>query len=266
MELPHELTSWDDVAVDELRARWQVPELHVLKMTSSTNDDARLLGERGAPGGATVVADLQTAGRGRRGRRWHGNTGQSLHFSMLLRPPVNGFACLGAAPVRVGLIALHALRLQTGIAAHLKWPNDLVRGGRKLGGILCESVLGNNPFIVVGIGINIGQSESDFPADLRAIATSLVLEARQPVQRIDVAGALARGLLASANQIAEPFAAPELDALFTSDALRGHTIELDGEAVGTALGINEEGALLVRTSHGVRIVHSGTVRVADAVS
>ncbi len=266
MRLAHELTSWDGVPVAELCARWSLPQLHVLNATGSTNDDARVLAEQGAPSGTTVIAERQTAGRGRRGRRWYGSPGLSLHFSMLLRAPTTGFRCLSATPVRVGLIALHALRDQIPLAARLKWPNDLQLSGRKLGGILCESVLGQEPFLVVGIGINIGQDEADFPDDLRGYATSLALETHQPVSRCRVAGALARHLYALASRIAEPFDRAELDALTSSDALRGHAIEIDGEAVGTALGINEEGALLVHTGHGIREIRTGTVRVADAVS
>ncbi|MGH7459775.1 MAG: biotin--[acetyl-CoA-carboxylase] ligase [Longimicrobiales bacterium] len=266
MEFPHEISSWEDRDVSELRAQWQVPQLHILSVTASTNDDVRRLGEEGAESGAIVIAERQTAGRGRRGRHWHGTPGQSLHFSMLLRPPPAGFRCLGAAPVRVGLVALRALREQAGLLVQLKWPNDLVRGRRKLGGILCESVLGQNPFMVIGIGLNIGQTQSDFPPELHALATSLALETGQAVPRADIAGGLAQGLCTTAEVIAEPFQQDELDAIIASDALRGHAIEIDGEAVGTALGINEEGALLLRTSHGIRVVHTGTARVADSVS
>jgi BirA family transcriptional regulator, biotin operon repressor / biotin---[acetyl-CoA-carboxylase] ligase len=161
-----ELSVWHGQDVQTLRSQWAVPELHVLAETGSTNDDARALAESGCPSGSIVIAQRQTAGRGRRGRQWFGTAGQSLHFSIVVRAPAGGFRCLSAAPVRVGLLVLRALAECTGLEPRLKWPNDLLLNGQKTGGILCESVLGGQPFLVVGIGINVGQSRPDFPDEL----------------------------------------------------------------------------------------------------
>ena len=265
-QLPDEQPAWEGRAAADWQRQWALPQLHFLNVTGSTNDDARALAEQGAPSGTTVIAEFQTAGRGRRGRAWQGTAGLSLHFSMLVRAPRGGFSCLSAAPVRVGLLCLRALQELNVAAVRLKWPNDLQLDGRKLGGILCESVLGAAPFLVIGIGINVGQTEQDFPDELRSHATSLALKAGQVIPRSEVAGALARQLLREAGRMAAPLDQDELARLLAHDALRGHAIAIDDEPLGTALGINEEGALLVHTGYGVQLVRSGTVRVLDAVS
>ncbi|MGH7466724.1 MAG: biotin--[acetyl-CoA-carboxylase] ligase [Longimicrobiales bacterium] len=266
MRLAHELAAWEGKTVEEWQGRWRTPQLHILSSTGSTNDDARALGNAGAPTGTLVIAEEQTAGRGRRGRTWIDAPGRSLQLSMLLRAPPAGFICLTAAPVRVGLLLVHALREQVGLHTQLKWPNDLQVHERKLGGILCESVLDQRPFLVLGIGINVGQQEDDFPPDLRAHATSITLATGTDCQRTDIAGAFAFQLLARADRIADRLTQSELDTFSACDVLRGREIEIDGRPAGTAIGIDPEGALLVRSARGVTPIHTGTVRTDNAIS
>jgi BirA family biotin operon repressor/biotin-[acetyl-CoA-carboxylase] ligase len=251
------LTQWEGKAVTEWRRAWGVPALHILAITGSTNDDLRELAEQGAGNLTTVIAEEQTAGRGRRGRTWVGAPEKSLHLSALVRP--DDTSCLTAAPIRVGMAVATALQERTGVTTRVKWPNDLDVNGRKLGGILCESVLGEKPFIVVGIGINVYQTHDDFPADVAARATSVRLEGGRP-DRADVAGAVIAALGACAPRIATPFSPDELALLAQLDVLRGKPIEIDGAPAGVAQGIAASGALRVLRGAVVDEVLSGTVR------
>ena len=260
------LETWEGRPVDDWRQSWQLPQLQVLAVTGSTNDDGRVLAESGAPSGTTVIAEQQTQGRGRGGRSWVGTPGQSLHISTVLRPPETRFSCLSAVPVRVGLIAIHALNEHAGVRARLKWPNDIQLSDRKLGGILCESVLGDNPFLVIGVGVNIGQRISDFPAELQTTATSVYAHTGRTIERSRLAGGITRGLLQQALRIAEPFDETELAELNALDALRSHEVEIDGQRAGRAMGINAAGALLVQYDNQIREIHGGTVRLASAFS
>jgi BirA family biotin operon repressor/biotin-[acetyl-CoA-carboxylase] ligase len=251
------LQQWEGKAVSEWQQLWRVPDLRILAITGSTNDDLRALAEAGSPELTVVIAEEQTAGRGRRGRQWHGAFEKSLHLSALLRP--RDISCLTAAPIRVGMAAAQALQSRTGVPTRVKWPNDLDVQQRKLGGILCESVLGSSPFIVVGIGVNVYQTHDDFPPDVAARATSIRLEGGT-LDRAAVAGAIVDSLRSAAPRIASPFSSAELTALRGYDVLRGHRIEVDGVPAGVAQGISESGALLVQRDGKLEEVLSGTVR------
>lgn len=138
--------------------------LTVVDVTGSTNDDLLEAGKQGAPHGTGLAARAQTAGRGRRGHKWDSTVGNLL-LSIVLRPCVNPAKFSGLAAVS-GLAVLEALEKQ-GLANEigLKWPNDLVARGRKLGGILVEAVRDNegNPFAVCGIGVNVNYVPAEVP-------------------------------------------------------------------------------------------------------
>jgi BirA family biotin operon repressor/biotin-[acetyl-CoA-carboxylase] ligase len=261
MRLDAELPVWEGERIEHWRAAWRIPELHIVEITASTNDDARRLGEVGSPNGTVVIAERQSAGRGQHGRSWYGTAGRSLHFSLLLRAPA-GPLCLSAAPVRVGLLACRALADVTGLTISLKWPNDLQFEGRKIGGILCESVLDPELLLIVGIGINVTQQEDDFPPEIRATASSLAAASNRVMQRAPVAGALATALAPKAAVMAQPFSDAELEALAEIDALSGRAVDVDGEPAGIAERITAEGCLLVRRDGSARELHSGTVRLS----
>lgn len=148
--------------------------IHRLPSCSSTNDVAMALAREGAEEGTIVIAAEQTAGRGTKGREWHSPAWKGLYASVILRPQQRDLSLL---PVIAGIAAVEAIQKAAGIDVRLKWPNDIVRGRRKLGGILCESSWsGSSPtFAVLGIGINVSQRRGDFPPELRTRATSLRL-------------------------------------------------------------------------------------------
>lgn len=151
-------------------------ELLVRDRTASTNDDAwEAFGERDE--GVTVVALEQTAGRGREGRRWETTPGRGLALSVALR-----LGCdvrqAGIVPLAAGLALVRAVHALGVPAARLKWPNDVVVGGRKLAGVLCElkRAADGSEVVVIGVGLNVAQRREDFPEALSDTATSLALE------------------------------------------------------------------------------------------
>jgi BirA family biotin operon repressor/biotin-[acetyl-CoA-carboxylase] ligase len=147
-------------------------DVRVVAETGSSNADLLAAAHAGAAEGTVLVADAQTAGRGRLGRRWASPAGAGLTFSVLLRPAGVPAALLGWLPLLTGVAAVAAVRGVAGVDAALKWPNDVLAGGAKLGGILAERA---GSAVVVGLGINVWQGRADLPAGVDA--TSLVLEA-----------------------------------------------------------------------------------------
>jgi BirA family biotin operon repressor/biotin-[acetyl-CoA-carboxylase] ligase len=143
-----------------------------LESCLSTNDEAKRLARQGAPGGTAVVAGAQTAGRGTRGRFWHSPPGLGLYMSIIIRPPIPDLVGL---PMRAALAVRGAVRAAPRGAAAGEPPNDLVIGGRKLGGILCESAFegGGPEFAIVGVGLNVDHGPEDFPPELAGTAVSL---------------------------------------------------------------------------------------------
>jgi len=154
--------------------------IHRFETCSSTNDVAREMALRGAPEGTVVVAEEQTAGRGTKGRSWHSPKGKGLYVSVVLRPSA---AALSLLPVAAGLAARGAVERTHGLSARLRWPNDIVWEGKKLGGILCESgFLGNRlEYAILGVGLNVGHDVDDFPEDLRGPALSIRMTGRKVV-------------------------------------------------------------------------------------
>jgi BirA family biotin operon repressor/biotin-[acetyl-CoA-carboxylase] ligase len=146
-------------------------EVRVVGETGSTNADLLAQAGAGAPEGLVLVAEAQTAARGRLGRRWTSPPRAALTFSVLLRPRGVPPARLGWVPLLAGVAAASAVRAVTGVEAALKWPNDVLADGGKLGGILAER---SGPAVVVGIGINVWQDRAGLPGEA---ATSLLLAA-----------------------------------------------------------------------------------------
>lgn len=145
----------------------------------STNDVAKRLAEEGAEDGTVVIAGEQTGGRGTKGRGWHSARGLGLYASVILRPRRRDIALVPAA---AGVAAAQAIRRAAGVTVRLKWPNDLVWRGRKIGGILTESAFRGPEavHVIVGLGLNLNHGPLDFPADIRRGATSLRLAKKKP--------------------------------------------------------------------------------------
>ena len=173
-----------------LRAEDVVPRLrgrlgHAYRFVESCSSTQRLLGADD-PEGAVVVADEQTEGRGRLGRRWLAPAGTSLLVSILLRPAVEP-ARLPELSVIAGRACADAVAEVTGLEPEVKFPNDVLLGGRKVAGILAEASEGR---VVLGVGVNVAQKPGELPPDARTPATSLAIETGRAVDRGDLLVAL----------------------------------------------------------------------------
>jgi BirA family biotin operon repressor/biotin-[acetyl-CoA-carboxylase] ligase len=221
--------------------------------TESTNAVALKLATDGAEHGTLVVAEEQTAGRGRLGRVWFSEKGSGIYASIILRPPLSP----AAAPVltlMAGLAAQKAVGAVTGLAVDIRWPNDLLVNGKKVCGILTEmnAELDRLHAVVLGVGINVNHSQ--MPPELEDIATSLRMEAHRGVSRVQVLGALLREieryyqlLLKNGNKaIADRWEAASTFA----HGKRVRVVTAAGEALATTAGLDPTGALKVQYDDG----------------
>ena len=238
--------------------------LHYFGAVGSTNDEARRLAEAGAPEGALVVADTQTAGKGRAGRRWLTPPGTALAFSLVLRPAL---AAGEAARLTMlaGLAVAEAAEAAAARPARLKWPNDVLVDGAKAGGILVESVLTGErlDYAVIGIGLNVSAAPPPEAVDFPAAA--LQNPGAAPIDRWRLLGdILAR--MEAVYRLATDADGEALRAFWAARlAWLGETVSAraaDGEVVGRAEGVAADGALLIRLPSGeVRRVLAGDVRL-----
>ncbi len=246
-----------------MKAEWRQAELpagyrlEFREATGSTNDDARQAAFDGAAAGLVVVAERQEAGRGRRGAAWICPPGEGLAFSVLLRPGEKK-ALWPRLSLAAGLAVAEGLD-RHGVAAEVKWPNDVWIGGRKVAGILVEA---GEDFVVAGIGINVGVRE--FPAALAGEATSLALECGEAPGLPVVLVSVLERLAVWQARIGTGF--DELLRRFRERcALTGKRLRLtcaDGILTGEAAGIGDGGELLVKMPEGLRrIVQAEEVRV-----
>lgn len=240
---------------------WKITEV---EETGSTNTDLSLLAARdGAPEGTVLVARRQTAGRGRQGRTWISKPGAGLFFSFLLRPRVEP-ARAATVPLLVGAAAADALEsILPEVGFSVKWPNDVLAGGRKICGILCEmsATETRTNHVVAGVGINTNLGGDELPGEIAETATSLkILSGRTFGNRAVLERFLDRFAAAYAKWLSGGLAAVR-DSLDRRDCLRGGMVEMSllGEPVsGLCLGIADSGALLLRRDDGmVQEVFSG---------
>jgi BirA family biotin operon repressor/biotin-[acetyl-CoA-carboxylase] ligase len=232
--------------------------VRVVERCASTN--ATLLGEAATAQAVLLAAEEQTAGRGRRGRRWHSTPGADVTFSLAryIQRPAHELAALSLV---AGVAVASALRSLGACPAALKWPNDLVVGSAKLGGILVETrPQGAQTFAVFGIGINCRRAGGLEKRLRRAVAS---LDEFVSPQRNSVIQAIARALMALVDRFeALGFEAvrPQWEALHAHAGQRLRVRLADGSSVsGIARGLASDGALRLATRRGERAVHSGRV-------
>jgi BirA family transcriptional regulator, biotin operon repressor / biotin---[acetyl-CoA-carboxylase] ligase len=241
-------------------------DIRVFEQTTSTNDVIEKLARDGAKEGAVVFAESQTQGRGRLGRAWMSPPRKGLWFSVLLRPNLSPQAATQLT-VASATALRNAIEAQTGLTTEIKWPNDILISGKKVAGILTElsAELDRIKYVLVGIGVDVNLTVSDFSPELRAQATSLRIELGKPVVRIELAAAILRELDREyARILAGEFAAvaDEWEKHCTTLGQRLVIHQGDRLISGRAESLGEDGALLIRTEHGhlERIV-GGDVRV-----
>ncbi|MBL8056362.1 MAG: biotin--[acetyl-CoA-carboxylase] ligase [Anaerolineales bacterium] len=235
--------------------------VYLFQHLGSTNDQARRLAEGGAPEGLMVVAEEQTAGRGRLQRRWLTPPGSALAVSLVLRPPLTAAQAMRLTML-AGLAVCEAAERVAGLRPELKWPNDVLIGGRKTAGILVDSAFTGDAleYAVLGIGVNVSWAPApeavDFPA------TCLEAEAGRPVDRLT----LLRALLTAVETRYDALAGEAVFADWRARLGRlGAPAELHTEAgrlIGVAEDVTPEGALVFRTEAGeVRHVLAGDLRL-----
>ena len=240
--------------------------IHRLGTVASTQGEAARMAAAGASEGMVVIAAHQSTGRGRRGREWLDAPGESLLMSIVLRPPIPP----GLAP-QLSLVAavavVDALR-SAGVTAAIRWPNDVMVGERKICGMLPEAVTtreGILEHVILGIGLNVNQLE--FPPSIRTVATSMRIE----TGREHVVEEVLRVVLAALDDWYRRFVAEGFETLLASWLARAQGIGCRARAgdgrEGVAVGLAEDGALLLRTDRGetVRVIAGEvTTEVAHA--
>ncbi len=261
----------DILSESELKSRlgttWLGQHVVYFKETDSTNTQAKRLAEEGAPEGTLVVADMQTAGKGRRGRTWQQSPGMMVSMTFVLKPE---FAPDKASMLT--LLAAHsvagAIEQASGLQALIKWPNDIVINGKKTVGILTEMSLSVEQdsihYVVVGIGINV--NITTFPEEIRDVATSLYLESDKKVNR---AGLIAEVMERFEKDYTQFLQTEDLSAIL--EDYNTHLISRDrevrvldpkGEFKGISRGMNKNGELLVEREDGsVANIYAGEVSV-----
>ena len=251
----------DPLAVDGLQrllsTRTLGRNLRLEARTASTNDIAKQLALDGAPDGTVVIADEQHRGRGRQGRSFASPAGVGIYMSLLLRPRV-AVSRLPQLTLVAGVAAAEAVEDIASVPVALKWPNDIMVRGKKAGGILTESVLQADrpPVAVVGIGINVNTTLEQFPEAIRGLVTSLGLAAGRFVPRLPAAAAVLNRFEPLFDTFQHGGLAPILPRWLRYGRVAGRPVRFTtehGAGEGIALGVDEDGALLVRTADNPRL-------------
>jgi BirA family biotin operon repressor/biotin-[acetyl-CoA-carboxylase] ligase len=229
-------------------------DIRVFQETTSTNDIIEKFARDGVKEGVVVFAESQTRGRGRLGRKWASPAEKGLWFSLLLRPDLlphetTQLTVASATALR------RALEAQTGLKPEIKWPNDILLGGKKVAGILTEmnAEVDRIKYVIIGIGVDVNQNPRDFSLDLKIIATSLKIELGKAVSRSELAVKILRELdadyqrICSGNfeDVAEEWE-KHCKTIGQEVVIRTGSREIRGRAESLA----EDGALLLRTEHG----------------
>ena len=247
------------------KTSWIGNRIECFEVIGSTNTTAMQMAEEGAPHGTLVVADRQDSGKGRRGRAWSMPAGIAVAMSIVLKPQELQPANAPMLTLVSALAVVRAIEEQSGLRCAIKWPNNIVIGGKKVCGILTEmsTQIDYINHIVVGIGINVHNEQ--FPEELADRATSLYLESGKRVSR----AALVEAVCEYFEQYDEIFMRTqdlsglkeEYDSYLVNKGGQVRILDPQGEYEGLALGITERGALQVETPEGIRNVDSGEVSV-----
>lgn len=267
----HLVSAPDVLSETEIRLhrtdKWRDCPMAVFDTTDSTNNQVKRLMDEGAPEGTLCVADVQTAGKGRRGRRWETPAGIAIAMSFGLRPKFD--------PSRASMITLlaalascRAVEELTGRTPQIKWPNDLVMNKKKLNGILTEMILEADYIqqIIVGIGFNVHHEPAHFPEELQEKATSLWMECGEHYSRAELVALVMKHFTGYYEQFEREqslaFIREEYNSLLVSCGQEVRILTPWEEWTGISEGINETGGLMVRTADGeCKEVTAGEVSV-----
>ena len=245
-----------DLLRQQLKGSMFEKKIHHFFRTDSTNRVAMELGYANEPEGVVVLAEEQTAGRGRAGRSWHSERATGIYVTLLLRPKISPVQA-PLLTMMAGLSAHAAIQAQTGLQPDVKWPNDLMLKGKKLGGILTE--MHAEPslvrFVIVGIGINVNQEK--FPNELGGIATSLRAETGKHQSRLELLARLLREFEADYHHfLREGSKAITEEFARVSSYAQGKKVRVTNGSetyVGVTAGLRPEGLLQVQREDGALV-------------
>lgn len=234
-----------------LAGQWIGHQLHYYEEIGSTNDEAFRLGMAGAPEGTVLIANSQSAGKGRMQRVWHSPAGANIYTSIILRPP---FETVRAPQISIaaGVAVAETLNPCCQDRAQLKWPNDVLIDGKKVCGILAQMKMTGAviDFVVVGIGINVNLSYEQFPDDIQQIATSLAIEAGHDISRLALIIRLYENLAKWYKNLVNCGFETVRKAWLGRTPMIGQIVQVmfREEAVrGKAMGLDEDGSLILLT-------------------
>ncbi len=271
VESPEDVLSEGEI-VSRLNTTWAGRTLYYREETGSTNNDAKRCGEEGDPHGTVVAADIQNAGKGRRGRGWQTIPGTALSFSILLRPsfPAERASMITLVMALAVAEAVEAA-LDGNMSVRIKWPNDIVINRRKVCGMLTEMTmtpeLDEIQYLVVGVGINVNnESLQEFQEEIRDTATSLRIEAGRRINRAALLGDVLGRFEKYYQTFLETLDMSRLRETYQArlQGLGNEVRVLDpaGEYTGVSRGINDRGELIVERESGERVaVYAGEVSV-----
>ena len=240
-------------------------KIYSYRKVGSTNLLGFRLAETGSEEGTLIVADEQTKGKGRMGRSWYSPPRLGLWMSLILRPRIPPFKAPGLS-ICAGLALAQTIKEMTGIEAKIKWPNDCLIDGKKVGGILLElsAELDRINFVIVGIGVNVNHSAKDFPRNLSQTATSMKIKLGKDISRL----ALLTSFLEEFERIYLDFkkkglsAQREMIKSFSSLLGKKVAVRFGKEKIeGMAENIDENGSLVIKTKKGEKVVRAGEVTV-----
>ncbi|WP_240688920.1 biotin--[acetyl-CoA-carboxylase] ligase [Ammoniphilus sp. YIM 78166] len=239
--------------------------VHFFPTIDSTQHRAHALAKEGAPEGTVVIADEQVGGKGRLGRVWHSPPSTGISMSLLLRPKLELHRC-PQLTLLAAVALVEAIRQETGLPVTIKWPNDILLNGKKICGILTELNAESDciNYLIIGMGINV--NTPSFPEEIGQIATSLMLEKGEPVKRVKLIQNILGKLEDLYAQYLEEGFAP-IKARWESHAISiGKRViirQLSGTMVGMALGIDDDGVLLVQKDDGsLEKVYSADIEIS----
>ncbi|MNP18249.1 Bifunctional ligase/repressor BirA [compost metagenome] len=240
--------------------------VEIIQTTVSTQEEARIRAEKGAAEGTLILAEEQTGGKGRLGRKWFSPYGKGIWMSLLLRPQ-QPLKFTSQLTLLTGVAVCRAIRSTTGIEAGIKWPNDILMNNRKICGILLESAVEDEVvrYCIVGIGISVNLDDQDYPSELKEIATSIKMECGKAVDRT----VLIAAVMDEFESLYKLYQHEGFQPIATLWEALSVTIQQEvivstyqGQLEGVAVGLDSSGALLVDMGQGkVMSVISGDVKL-----
>jgi BirA family transcriptional regulator, biotin operon repressor / biotin---[acetyl-CoA-carboxylase] ligase len=259
----------EPLRAEEITARLKTKRLgknvHVFQEIGSTNSKAMQMAAKGAEEGTLLIAETQTGGKGRLGRKWFSPSGVNLYLSLILRPPID---CAQATILTLlaGIAVAQAIRERSDLTADLKWPNDVLIGEKKVAGILAELAADGQVIkhLVLGIGLNVNSEASMFSPELSKTATSLKIESGQTMSRLEMLETLVNQLERWYTVFLDQGPTPILKEYSRLSRTLGRQIQVvchDKVLKGEAVGLAPNGGIVLREENGTTI----TILTGDVI-